>query len=84
MKPRSVIYVGGPDRDRLSEAIYAVARELRLMPFRQPARGKRAKDDRAWVSVRADKNEARVVASQARKLAKNADAHCRVEEEAAA
>jgi len=91
MKQRitTTIYVGGPDRDRVCRAIHVLAENQYGLHSRvsnpQVKNGrKKAIDDPgnpATVQLSCDRSKARRIASEARKLAKNADAHCRVVED---
>lgn len=84
MKPRTTIYIGGPDRDALADAIFHGACSAGLLPVKRPPRGKRARDPRAWVIVQANALWAWVVAIQAQLELVGARAFVKVEEHAAA
>lgn len=84
MKPRTTIYIGGPDRNLLSLAIYREAAAAGLLPERRPPPGRRAKDLRSWVVVQCDALAAWVVTVRAQLEMAGAVAYCKIEETARA
>jgi len=76
MKRSSTIFVGGPDRHALSAGVRCVCDHLGVKARVNVA----GPDEPTQIEVELPRHEARTIASRARKLIRNADAHCTVRE----